>query len=108
MSNSIRFAVIGLMGALMMPSLCSAQLIILHENWHGLGASKFAISEVPSSSATRYETTGQTSFPGTKDRESHDGAWVFACTRRRASRSFIADGASRQRIFKLLQQVISS
>jgi len=39
-SNSIRFAVIGLMGALMMPSLCSAQLIILHENWHGLGASK--------------------------------------------------------------------
>lgn len=24
----------------MVPSLCSAQLIILHENWHGLGASK--------------------------------------------------------------------
>lgn len=40
MSNSIRFAVIGLIGALMVPSLCSAQLIILHENWHGLGASK--------------------------------------------------------------------
>lgn len=39
-SNSIRFAVIGLIGALMVPSLCSAQLIILHENWHGLGASK--------------------------------------------------------------------
>ncbi|MCP4943535.1 MAG: hypothetical protein GY924_16380 [Planctomycetaceae bacterium] len=40
MTNSIRFAVIGLIGALMVPSLCSAQLIILHENWHGLGASK--------------------------------------------------------------------
>jgi len=39
-SNSIRFAVIGLIGVLMVPSLCSAQLIILHENWHGLGASK--------------------------------------------------------------------
>lgn len=40
MSNSIRVAVIGLIGALMVPSLCSAQLIILHENWHGLGVSK--------------------------------------------------------------------
>ena len=40
MSNSIRIAVIGLIGALMVPSLCSAQLIILHENWHGLGVSK--------------------------------------------------------------------
>ena len=40
MSKSIRFAVIGFVGALMVPSLCSAQLIILHENWHGLGADK--------------------------------------------------------------------
>ena len=40
MSNSIRVAVIGLIGAVMVPSLCSAQLIILHENWHGLGVSK--------------------------------------------------------------------
>ncbi|MDB4750033.1 hypothetical protein OAF83_03930, partial [Rubripirellula sp.] len=39
-SYSIRFAVIGLVGALMVPSLCSAQLIILHENWHGLGSAK--------------------------------------------------------------------
>ena len=48
MTNSIRFAVIGLIGALMLPSLCSAQMIILHENWHGLGAFK-----TPSTAAYR-------------------------------------------------------
>ena len=40
MSRSTRFAVIGLIGALCLPSLCSAQIIIFHENWHGLGSSK--------------------------------------------------------------------
>ena len=59
MSNSIRFAVIGLIGVLMVPSLCSAQLIILHENWHGLGASK-----VPSTADRR------------EQQREHDGAVV--------------------------------
>ena len=40
MSRSTRFAVIGLIGAFCLPSLCSAQIIIFHENWHGLGSSK--------------------------------------------------------------------
>ena len=40
MSRSTRFAVIGLIGAICLPSLCSAQMIIFHENWHGLGSSK--------------------------------------------------------------------
>lgn len=30
----------------MVPSLCSAQLIILHENWHGLGSSKSSSAAV--------------------------------------------------------------
>lgn len=40
MSRSTRFAVIGLIGAFCLPSLCSAQIIIFHKNWHGLGSSK--------------------------------------------------------------------
>ena len=40
MSKSIRLATIGLLGAMLAPSLCSAQLIILHENWHGFGSKK--------------------------------------------------------------------
>jgi len=33
----------GLVVALFLPSICSAQLLIFHENWHGLGSSKARI-----------------------------------------------------------------
>ena len=39
-SKSTRLATIGLLGAMLAPSLCSAQLIIFHENWHGFGSKK--------------------------------------------------------------------
>lgn len=51
MPHFIRFAVIGFIGALMVPSLCSAQLIILHENWHGLGGA----SRLPSVASCRQQ-----------------------------------------------------
>lgn len=40
MENSVRLVVIGLVGTLLSPALCSAQMIILHENWHGMGSRK--------------------------------------------------------------------
>lgn len=52
MSKSIRLATIALLGSLLAPSLCSAQLIIFHENWHGFGSKKV---ERPVSTKPRHQ-----------------------------------------------------
>ena len=117
MSNSIRFAVIGLIGALMVPSLCSAQLIILHENWHGLGASKVAIDgSPPRTAAISCEAQDKRLVTGTAPRVASVGieraepvcrvsrTRASASAGRRASLSFIGEGGSRPSILKLLQR----